>query len=457
MDQPVTSASLRSRIIHSASFILSGHVLGQIIRLGGNLITTRLLAPDLFGVMAIVFTVVAGLEMMSDLGIHQSIIRSKNAEKLSFRRTAWVFQILRNIILAIICFIIAMILAIFQHANLIPAGQVYGDKNLPIALGIIALSTAIMGFASIDRYLADRQIKFGRGSLLQILMQLVSVITVIAWALVDPSIMALAFGTLVGQTFYAAFSHVLFYSGASRFEWNKEAASELFHFGKWLIVSSALGFITSRADKLLFGFIMTTADLGRYAIAMALIEAIKQVFIKLGHLWFPVLSEIARDRPEKFSESYYRIRKYQDIVIFLCAGGLMATGDMVIDILYDDRYAAAGWMLQIMALSMIFTVFNVKNHILLIEGKTVIFCAIKGIGAVVMLFGVPIAFYTFGIVGALLVAASVEIAGNIVVVIYFYYRGMVRPVYEVIFTPFIVLGFFLGYATKEMYYNYIII
>lgn len=448
----VSPASLKSRIVSSAGFILSGHVLGQIIRLAGNLVTTRLLAPELFGVMAIVITVVAGLEMMSDLGIHQSIIRSRNAEKLSFRRTAWVFQIGRNIILAFLCALIALALWLIQVFEWIPKSQVYGDPNLPIALFIIAFSTAIMGFSSIDRYLADRHIKFGRGSLHQILSQTITVIAIILWAMVDPSIMALAGGTLIGQASYVLLSHIIFYSPASRLAWDREAASELFHFGKWLILSSALGFITTRADRFIFGALMTTSDLGRYAIAMALIEAVKQIFMKLGHLWFPVLSETSRQNPEKFSEYYYRIRRYQDIVIFLAAGGLIATGDVIIEILYDDRYAAAGWMLQIMAISLIFTAYDTKNNILLIDGRTGIFSAVKALSACAMLIGVPTGYAFFGLVGALIMTACVEMVGNIITLVFYYRRGQINLLKEFMFTPFIFIGVLLGLGSKELYH-----
>ena len=47
----------------------------QFVRLGGNLILTRLLFPEAFGLMAIVRLLSGGLAMFSDVGIPAAIIR----------------------------------------------------------------------------------------------------------------------------------------------------------------------------------------------------------------------------------------------------------------------------------------------------------------------------------------------------------------------------------------------
>ena len=94
-DMPASSP-LKSRVWFSLGALASGHGIGSFVRLAGNLITTRLLVPELFGIMA-VFTVIATvLEMLSDVGIRQSVIRSGNAGTEHFRRTAWTFQIARS-------------------------------------------------------------------------------------------------------------------------------------------------------------------------------------------------------------------------------------------------------------------------------------------------------------------------------------------------------------------------
>ena len=55
---------------------------GQLVRLGSNLIVTRMLEPEMFGVMAIVYVVTTGIAMFSDLGLWAFIVRHKDASNL---------------------------------------------------------------------------------------------------------------------------------------------------------------------------------------------------------------------------------------------------------------------------------------------------------------------------------------------------------------------------------------
>ena len=52
-------------------------MLSQVIRFGSNLLMTRLLVPEMFGVMAIAMMLVVVVNLLSDLGIRQSIVQSQ--------------------------------------------------------------------------------------------------------------------------------------------------------------------------------------------------------------------------------------------------------------------------------------------------------------------------------------------------------------------------------------------
>jgi len=52
--------TLKQRLVHSGGWVIFGHLFSQVLRLGSNLILTRLLVPEMFGVMAIVTVIMAG-------------------------------------------------------------------------------------------------------------------------------------------------------------------------------------------------------------------------------------------------------------------------------------------------------------------------------------------------------------------------------------------------------------
>jgi len=68
--------TLKQKVVCSGSWVIAGHILSQCMRLGGNLILTRLLVPEMFGIMAIVTIIMGGLVMFSDVGVLQNIVQS---------------------------------------------------------------------------------------------------------------------------------------------------------------------------------------------------------------------------------------------------------------------------------------------------------------------------------------------------------------------------------------------
>ena len=91
-----TPASLRQRILRAGTWTFVGYGVSQAIRLGGNLVMTRLLVPEMFGVMAIASIVLAMLMMLSDIGLTHNIVQSRRGEDPVFLNTAWAVQIIRG-------------------------------------------------------------------------------------------------------------------------------------------------------------------------------------------------------------------------------------------------------------------------------------------------------------------------------------------------------------------------
>src|SRR6267378_378285 len=92
-------SSLRHRVLKAGLWSTAGFGLGLVIRFGSNLLMTRLLLPDMFGVMAIATTIMIGLSMFSDVGLRQSVVQSPRGGESSFLNTAWTIQVLRGVLI----------------------------------------------------------------------------------------------------------------------------------------------------------------------------------------------------------------------------------------------------------------------------------------------------------------------------------------------------------------------
>src|SRR4030067_3228097 len=98
---PMSSKStltLRQRVLQSGSWTLLGYGVNQALRLGGNLILTRLLFPEAFGMMAIIQAVAFGAHMLTDVGVGPSIVQNARGNEPAFLNTVWTVQIVRSVL-----------------------------------------------------------------------------------------------------------------------------------------------------------------------------------------------------------------------------------------------------------------------------------------------------------------------------------------------------------------------
>src|SRR3982751_2234786 len=79
----------------------------QGIRLLNNVVLARLLAPQIFGLMAVVNAIRTGFELLSDVGVMQNIVSNPAGEEPDFYNTAWILQVARGLLLATFCFLLA--------------------------------------------------------------------------------------------------------------------------------------------------------------------------------------------------------------------------------------------------------------------------------------------------------------------------------------------------------------
>jgi len=95
----LTGDGMKARAIRGTALSIGTFGGSQIIRLGSNLILTRLLFPEAFGLMALMQVFILGLEQFADMGITPAIVQSKRGDERAFLNTAWSFQVARGFVL----------------------------------------------------------------------------------------------------------------------------------------------------------------------------------------------------------------------------------------------------------------------------------------------------------------------------------------------------------------------
>src|SRR5262245_60675791 len=97
----VRSSPLLSRAVSGSFFTIASGLVVQGLKFAVNLVLTRLLLPEAFGLVALVTFFSAGLKMLSDIGIGPSVIQSPRGDQPVFLRTAWSLQITRGLAIGV--------------------------------------------------------------------------------------------------------------------------------------------------------------------------------------------------------------------------------------------------------------------------------------------------------------------------------------------------------------------
>jgi O-antigen/teichoic acid export membrane protein len=190
--------SLAARASRSALLTVGGFGFAQALRLASNLILTRLLFPEAFGLMALVLVWLMGLGLFSDVGITPSILHSKRGDDPDFLNTAWTMQILRGVGLWVVACLLAY-----------PMALVYQEPMLTQILPVAALLLLFNGFRPTRMIMANRHLNLGRLTVLEALVQFIGVSSSVILALWTGSIWALVAAGVVGAAaelvIYSAF------------------------------------------------------------------------------------------------------------------------------------------------------------------------------------------------------------------------------------------------------------
>ena len=366
-----TVPNLKSRMLRAAGWLFAGNLTAQFLRLASSLILTRLLVPESFGLMAAINTHYFGLRMFSDLGIWQSVVRSPRGDDLRFLGTAWAIQILRGVILALGVLLLALMVKLGAEQGWFVAGTVYADPLLPGLMAVFAICALIQGFESIRLASAQRDLAARPIVRLELVTQLATIAITVLVAWVTRSVWALLVGTLAGTLLKTVLSHTMLSGRTVRFCWDAVSAREIVGFGKWIFISSIIGFLAMQGEKLILGGLLGLAAFGVFSIASNLFSAVVALYSTLnGRVIFASLSLVLnqQDRPT-LVRVYTRMQQLADLALGLLSGLLLLAGHWIVTLLYDARYADAGWMLQCLGLGLLAMRHQVLEQLMFALGQ----------------------------------------------------------------------------------------
>ena len=392
--------SIKARAINGSIWSTLGFGSAQFVRLLSNLLLTRLLFPEVFGVMALVMVVLQGIKMFSDIGISTSVVRDERGDNPDYLNTAWTLQTIRGVaIWAISC------------ALAYPASNLYEAPQLLALIPVIGFTAVIQGFNAPGILSLKRHMKVRQLISWEFTTQLVTVVVTVLLAWQYRSIWAIAVGGVLGALIGCFLSYIMTQSKRPRFLLEPDALNSIFRFGKWIFLSTALTFILQQGDILVLGAFLSKEQLGMFAIAVIWSRMLLQLLLKLNdQVMMPLYAQAYREDKTTIKKQIKKARIYLLVATLPFACLMVIGGQFVIDLLYDPRYHSAGWMLQVLSIGTIGSVITATAGTALLSfGDSFGFMLVQVARAVLLVICMLIGGYYYGVLGLIAGASASKI------------------------------------------------
>jgi O-antigen/teichoic acid export membrane protein len=392
--------SLRRLAVRGTIWTILGFGFSQTLRLGFNLIVTRMLYPELFGLLALVNTFAAGLAQFCDVGIEPAVVRDPHGAEPDFLNTAWTLQILRGIVIAALCVALAWPMAAF-----------YGDRRLLRIIAVTSLGSLAAGFNSTSLMMLTRDMAVRTRITFEVGSQFLSGLVMIAWAYFNPTVWALVAAPVSWAIIRLIWSHLLPHlptsSRRDHIGWNDDIARTILRFGRWIWVSTLLTFLALQFDRLILGKLLDLRTFGIYGLVAAISEVPRNLSFAVGNnVIYPAYARFAGLARGELRAKILRNRWPLLAAMSVPIGLLSVAGDGVVRVLLDKRYAAGAWMLPVLALGIWPSVLaNTIDSSLVAIGRPARAAAANVAKIVFTVAGIPLAFHARGIAGAVIVVA----------------------------------------------------
>lgn len=333
-----------NKIVSGMMWSFSEKIAAQVVSVVVSIILARLLMPDDYGVVAVVyiFTVIAEIFVTSGLGT--ALIQKKDADDTDFSTLFWCNLILSLILYLVLFFLAPVIAYFYDNALLTSVIRVLGIK-LPVS------AVNSIQYAYVSRNMEFRKIFFAT-----------SIGTVVS-AVVGISMAYSGFGvwSLVAQyiTNSVIDTSVLFLVNKwlPNFVFSIQRAKPLIKYGWKILATDFIGTVFNQLNAFIIGKAYTPADLAYYTQGNKIPDLVNNnIKSSLSSVLFPAFS-LSND-----IEEIKRIRRkclmIMGYVVFPLMFGMVAVADKMIIVLMTEKWLPAVPFVRISCIAAVIGIFG---------------------------------------------------------------------------------------------------
>lgn len=308
----------------------------------------RILAPEEFGVMAILLVFISVMNSLAQSGMGSSLIQQSHADRDSFSTALWLTIAIAMIMYGIL-FIFSPVIASF-----------YGMPNLELYLRALGVVVIFNSFNSIQRSYLQRSLEFKKTFKANFTTIVVSGVIGIAMAFFGCGIWALI-SQSIAQSVFGCIMLAIFTKWKPRFVYKKKEAIELFRYGWKICATGIVNNIYNGVSELVIGKCCTAADLGLYSQGRKYPNfAIGVIFNALSNVLFPAFAKMKHD-PQLLRESIKKVLSAGTFVIAPMSLLLCVIAEPLITLLLTEKWVPATLIFQLTFAVNAFLMFQLVN------------------------------------------------------------------------------------------------
>jgi O-antigen/teichoic acid export membrane protein len=327
-EQKVVKAGLQS---------IAGRLGGKLIDFGILLVLARLLLPEDFGLIALAMTAILLIEALTEVPLIHPILRATDPTP-DYYDTSFTLGVIR-----------ACILTIAMIALAWPIGVFYEEPRLPLL--IIALTLAPIMRSLMSPRMADfaRIYNMRPEMTIALMGKAGAFVVVLCFALTTRSYWAIALGTITTPLIMTSLSYIKapYRPRLSLARWHNFA-----DIVGWNSLNQLFAAISFQIDRILLGRTLSTALLGRYAMASDLAGVPMQGI--LAPLSAPLTVAMAKaTTPEQRQRAWVRVLNTLLCLMGAILIGISTLAGPIVQFLLGETWIEAAPILALLALTML--------------------------------------------------------------------------------------------------------
>lgn len=327
---------ISNKIAKGAAWMVGFKLVERSIGLISTIILARLLEPGDFGLVAMANAFLSLLLLLTSFSFDVALIQKQDADRHLYD-TAWTFNVIFGVLLALTLAITA-----------IPLAQFYNEVRLEKILYLLALSTLLGGFSNIGPVAFRKNLQFHKEFYFLLAKKLMGFTVCMILAFTLRNYWALVWGTFAGRLLEIMLSYRVH---PYRPRFCLSGRRELFGFSMWLFVNNTIFFAYHRMADFIISKILGSHTLGVYTIAYELSNLpTTELVAPINRAVLPGYSKIAHD-PIALRQGFINVLS----MIALCAVpagvGITLVAEPLVVVILGDKWLETIPLVKILALS----------------------------------------------------------------------------------------------------------